>query len=350
MSYLVASIEHHARVLANTVKRALAEKCSGLSDYEASDYLAEEPWADALADIEAEEEVAEPCEHLACHMNPVTRVVACNHCHAIVEQGVAEPRAVATEQKRYSIAEIFRLWDQHVCRCGHIRRDHERPYTGACPAFVEPKTPAASAGRGESSSPGVSAGPTPTAPSGERLNDALNRPWGIADLSDDWLLKGAFPGGIVDQWGVVIGRFDDPITAAAVVVAVNGAYDPSPTSPPASQPRVCDEGSPADSDIPPSPAGERPDWPTWAVPAICDVLADHQFVDIMTEDDADWKRYGCYHAGEDRTHQWLVDEHDWRDHVAPLIAEHLDTAMKSQFTGCPTGDTGDPRDCTCNKT
>jgi hypothetical protein len=59
MTYLVAAIEHHARKLANAVTRAVVEKCSGFSSYEAGDHL-QHVHADMLADAEAEYEVAEP--------------------------------------------------------------------------------------------------------------------------------------------------------------------------------------------------------------------------------------------------------------------------------------------------
>jgi hypothetical protein len=61
MSFLVAAIEHHARQFGRAVVRAIGEKCSGFSDYEAGDYyLDSKAFAEMLAEREAEEEVAEP--------------------------------------------------------------------------------------------------------------------------------------------------------------------------------------------------------------------------------------------------------------------------------------------------
>lgn len=47
------------------------------------------------------------------------------------------------------------------------------------------------------------------------------RPWEVADLTNDWFLPGCLPGGILDSWGVVIGRFDTLAQAQHVVDAVN---------------------------------------------------------------------------------------------------------------------------------
>lgn len=87
--------------------------------------------------------------------------------------------------------------------------------------------------------------------------------------------------------------------------------------------------SPAAVDQPRDEPAAGLTWQQWIEPAISDVLANHKFVDIMTEDRPDWQRYGCYHAGEDRTHQWLDDAQAWRDHVSPLIAERIAKASKS---------------------
>lgn len=129
-----------------------------------------------------------------------------------------------------------------------------------------PQAPAASAGRGESSSPEVS--DPPTAPSGERGN-----------------------------------------TTSA--------------GPPAA------EDDPAGGDFPPSPAGS-PTWVDWAVPAICDVLADHR---PKTDDPRTGTGIYCYDTGDGHApgpHGWFDDWQEWREHVAPLIAERLDTAWRAK--------------------
>jgi hypothetical protein len=237
MTFLVASIEHHARVLANAVKRALVEKCSGFSDYEAADFYegtvergktyrvrpgeltmfgriqdADGFWVDAAelqAECEAEQEVAEPTVGTQCR--------------------APHPFACL------------------LCRIGCTYK-------------------------------------TPTA--GQR---------------------GENPAG------------DDSPTSPA------GSPDPSPTSPPASQPRVGDEGSPAEiATFARRPAGERPTWVDWAVPAICDVLALHGCV--YNEDAA---IYECWDEVGLTPHASFGDAHDWREHVAPLIAERLGVAMES---------------------
>jgi hypothetical protein len=147
-------------------------------------------------------------------------------------------------------------------------------------------------------------------------------------------------------------------------------------------PYLAGEGSPADSDNPPSPAGERPSdhdnylraaqlhrrvmvgpavsmhcddcgsplagehfstcpagvtqpqddppaglsWVDWAAPAICDVLATH----LASQLDSDHVNrikgeVWCYH-GPGQPGEWFTDWQDWREHVAPLIAERLETA------------------------
>jgi hypothetical protein len=84
-------------------------------------------------------------------------------------------------------------------------------------------------------------------------------PWSVEDGTNDWWLKGAFPGLVLDAWGVVIGRFDTMAQAELVVAAVNATKDPSPTTvQSASVPSVSDEGPAVESDIPPSTPAGRP--------------------------------------------------------------------------------------------
>lgn len=49
----------------------------------------------------------------------------------------------------------------------------------------------------------------------------MNLPWAIQDLRDDWYLRGDWPWGIADRWGVLIARFDNEDTARAVISAMN---------------------------------------------------------------------------------------------------------------------------------
>lgn len=211
MSFLVARIEHAARVLASTLARKLAEKCSGASDY-----------LDAYQpiDVWSAQTPAEFDQLVDSHNAEVARKRLVDR---EAEQEVAEPSGVV--QCPFGAQE---------CVC-------DRTSTG-CPEINDAvstlgtlsQSPAASAGRGESSSPGVSAGPTSTAPSGERIS-----------------------------------------------------------------------------------------WIDWAAPAICDVLAEHRVIDT-----------GANVWCEDSDHVIHVNCHDtqeWREHVAPLIAERLEAASKARF-------------------
>jgi hypothetical protein len=72
MALLFAHLEHQIRRTANTVGRAITQRWYGFDNYEQGDYLA----ADALANREAEEEVAEPSvdlNGLIAEINRVTR-------------------------------------------------------------------------------------------------------------------------------------------------------------------------------------------------------------------------------------------------------------------------------------
>jgi hypothetical protein len=109
--------------------------------------------------------------------------------------------------------------------------------------------------------------------------------------------------------------------------------------PPGCNPSVGGEGSPADSDIRKSPAGERPivstgsasvlpvetefDWVTWVIPAITDVLAEH----IPCQD---YTGIYCNEATLDGPHEYFEDWAAWREHVGPLIAQRIHSAAASQ--------------------
>ncbi len=65
---------------------------------------------------------------------------------------------------------------------------------------------------------------------------------------------------------------------------------------------------------PQAPAGSFPDWNTVALPAICDVLAEHQpHLCAGTRDLLNCGVHPGYYEG------WQ----EWRDHLAPLIADRL---------------------------
>lgn len=95
--------------------------------------------------------------------------------------------------------------------------------------------------------------------------------------------------------------------------------DPSPTIASRLPSRsVRGEGSPADCDIPQSPAGERPNFAGWATPAICDVLAGHDAYDFA----------GFVECRHPRGHQQFPNWQAWREHVSPLIAARLEQVQR----------------------
>lgn len=95
-----------------------------------------------------------------------------------------------------------------------------------------------------------------------------------------------------------------------------------PTLPNAAVPETAAAGPSADDGwTPDSPAEGQPNWVDWASPAICEVLAEHQMLD-------DDERYICRSPGE-LSHASLYAQDEWREHVAPLIAEHLQKAARA---------------------
>lgn len=81
-----------------------------------------------------------------------------------------------------------------------------------------------------------------------------------------------------------------------------GHLDPSPTG---------GEASPADDATPLAPAGDDPNWIDWATPAICEVLAQHRFIDCSRENPG-------------------MDQHAYREHVGPLIAQRICDSLAAQ--------------------
>ncbi len=86
-----------------------------------------------------------------------------------------------------------------------------------------------------------------------------------------------------------------------------------------------DDSAPGVDSFPPSPPGARsddagPEWVGWAVPAICEVLANHHV--SYRRGDA---LYGCYGLSGD-LHGRFEDYCEWIDHVAPILAVHLQQA------------------------
>lgn len=55
-----------------------------------------------------------------------------------------------------------------------------------------------------------------------------------------------------------------------------------------------------------------PTWVDWAAPAICEILAEHSYTA-----DQSTRRCACGFGGNE------FEQADWREHVAPLIAQHL---------------------------
>lgn len=113
-----------------------------------------------------------------------------------------------------------------------------------------------------------------------------------------------------------------PNSPAAEVSA--DSPDPAPSAAGTTDPsrkthgRVRGEGSPADSDIPPSPAGERPNPGDFAAVAVKEVLAAY----VPSVDSS-----GVYCDGLDGLiHARFDDWFDWREHVATEIARRINAA------------------------
>lgn len=92
-------------------------------------------------------------------------------------------------------------------------------------------------------------------------------------------------------------------------------------------------GSAAVSGPPPQPpAAGQPTWVDWAVPAICEVLAQHMPIELARDEiwcaDRD-------QPGERHTHGLFEDRQEWREHVGPEIAQHLRNAVKSSGVVIP---------------
>jgi hypothetical protein len=58
-------------------------------------------------------------------------------------------------------------------------------------------------------------------------------------------------------------------------------------------------------------------WTAWAVPAICEVLAEH-VMSWHVERIECWSQDGTHDCG-----RWFQDQQEWREHVAPLIARRI---------------------------
>lgn len=119
--------------------------------------------------------------------------------------------------------------------------------------------------------------------------------------------------------------------AGAVACPPGSTQEPPPVSPggttnPSHPPTTtahrgaCGEGPSGLTHSPESPAGSN--FTDWAVPAICEVLAEHHPV---------WRRFDTRYECTDLTTNatsvcsYHADERDWRNHVAPLIAKRLES-------------------------
>lgn len=297
---LVAAIEHRARRLAQAVTRAVAEKCSGLSNYEAGDYLGDEQ-AISIAVEETRAMRAERAERAERWRQAFV--------DADAEQEVAEPSYVDSPHRWQKVIangppidmRDIKVGDKYCLLCGKnitFVRFH------SCPVVAGIQTPTAGQ-RGES----PVGDDSPTLPAGSPSTDAA------IEKFDEFIRC------YVDQSLHAHFADNDDNAAEYVRRAIRDTTDPSPTiASRQHQPSVRGEGFPADSDIPPSPAGERPNWVDWAVPAICDVLAIHQR-----------SRDGYCVNAEDIEHLQVLDQQAWREHVAPLIADRLEAASKARF-------------------
>jgi len=90
----------------------------------------------------------------------------------------------------------------------------------------------------------------------------------------------------------------------------------SPAAPAGVEDPAAVEGSPPPL-IP--PAAGSPTFIDFAVPAVCEVLAEHQYYFDGSEGECQ-----CESAG-------VQDLFDWREHVAYLVAERLETSLTQRF-------------------
>jgi hypothetical protein len=230
---LVARIDHALTRGINWLTTSLVERARGFNASESGDFLDEPDWRGkvvrfhdrVIAEVKAEEEARQKL---------VEREA---------EEEVAEPSYIDSPHDwRHIVGGPPAHWKVGDSYCGQCGANITAVDFHACP-----QSPAASAGRGESSSSEVSAGPSPTAPSEGRA------------------------------------------------------------------------------------------WIDWAVPAICDVLASHRpEVDRLG-------RIVC-HSASGGSLACFGDWQEWREHVAPLIAERLDLASKARF--CIDG--GEPQTVVLN--
>ena len=266
MTYLVAAIEHRARVLANTLARKLAEKCSGLSDYEASDYLAAEPCIGC-----GKPECGEKCANAAYYR------AAEGLADAEAEQEVAEPRITADE-----LDNLFRV--QVPAAVHTLTQTPAAGQRGENPAGVTPPTPAGSPDPSpttaklarqpsvrDEGSPLDSA--IPPAPRGERPDCEC---WPV---ENPWTYYG-----IVEPGGAMEFNPDCP---------EHGMSGPTP--------------------------GE------FAAVAVLNGLADHKFR-ADPGSDPDFDQAGCCTCSV----ALPMDEYDWREHVAGEVRRRIDAAITSE--------------------
>jgi hypothetical protein len=68
---------------------------------------------------------------------------------------------------------------------------------------------------------------------------------------------------------------------------------------------------------PPTPAGADLTWIDWALPAIFDVLAEHE-----ADTEYRFRVVTCFHADSTICAEF-ADMQDWRDHVGPIIADRI---------------------------
>lgn len=271
---LLAAVEHAAR----TFVKALTERYCGPSGYEDSDYYA----------------VPGPNIHGYRLDYPESPLVARE-----AEQEVAEPRNV----------------DVHLTYMG-CGLDMESYATGFNAGYEQAQEHQADDGDAETFDV---AGLKVTRASLDKLGASLQR---ITDAE-----QSAFRNANNRLIRDALGPYAAPDAPQSPVAGQRGESNPAAGEPPELAVGLSDpsptggEGSPADSDILRSPAGERLTWVAWAVPAICEVLAVHVAYDYAGGVECDHRL-----GGADPFEDWQ----EWREHVAPLIAEHLDTAWRAK--------------------
>lgn len=286
MTYLVARIDHALTRGINWLTTCLVERARGFDSSEAGDFL---EYAEALAEREAEQEVAEPripcelhhpepgCTECDVVYDSACDLWTCKHCHGVASledtmctlaktptAGQRGESPVGDDSPTSSIgspehhcdcglsddmadldahAAVCTIWDEPTCYfCGNPTANVVNTDCDGDTEFVCEKCAADEIG----------AHPVPTDPS---------------------------PAGECPDHHLVTGNTPTPVRSANPVESGAGV------------------GLPA--------------WVDWAVPAICDVLTEHQCHGC---------RCGCG--------QSLWGNDTWRAHVAPLIAERLDTAAQ----------------------